>query len=98
MAKIGEWRYLPGGSVRHALGAVGLSIGSTAACGRTPGMFAARWAGDSWYGTGSQLEYDRCAALRPCRDCLRRGYAPSPAPPTTGSETPCTAPGTTATP
>lgn len=60
-----EWRYLRGGLVRHALSA---PVGGRdeAVCGTH------LWPGDDWYGTGTQDEYERVAALPECQRCTRR--------------------------
>lgn len=57
-----EWRYLPGGTVKHLLGRVSDS-------GAICGVYA--WPSWSWRGTGSQDEYERLDRLRSCRRCLR---------------------------
>lgn len=56
-----EWRYLWGGTVKHAL----VSDPMDSLCGL-------RTASYNWYGTGSQAEYETVEALRPCRRCLAR--------------------------
>lgn len=57
------WRYLPNGTVKHALR---YSAARIAVCGVGP-----HWsAPDDWYGTGSQAEYETAASLRECRRCL----------------------------
>jgi hypothetical protein len=57
------WRYLPDGRVRHLVDVSHRD--ASAVCGRGP------WVHDQWRGTGAQREYERCAALPPCRNCLR---------------------------
>jgi hypothetical protein len=58
-----EWRYLPDGSVTHALTSPQECVGE---CGVGP------WTYDQWRGTGSQVEYERAAELPKCRRCLAR--------------------------
>lgn len=58
-----EWRYLPTGNRAHALQRAG---DMTALCGTAP-----TWFPGSWYGTGSQGEYERAAALPRCKRCLK---------------------------
>jgi hypothetical protein len=57
-----EWRYLPGGTVKHALTR---SSDAGAACGRFVLPASA------WLGTGSQTEYETVAGLRECRSCRK---------------------------
>lgn len=63
-----KWRYLPGGTVVHAVGpdhrhATGLN--ADAECGYGP------WDPCDWRGTGSQSEYETADRLPPCTRCLR---------------------------
>lgn len=58
------WRYILGGKVRHALTR---PEDVRAICGFS--ILSSYW----WYGTGSQREYDTCAALPPCSRCVARG-------------------------
>ncbi|MEV1315307.1 hypothetical protein AB0J14_04400 [Micromonospora arborensis] len=58
-----EWRYTPGGQVRHALTR---SSDAGAVCGIY--LLPA----SDWLGTGSQGEYERVEALRPCLRCVRK--------------------------
>ena len=39
---------------------------NTAVCGTSPGW----WSGD-WRGTGTQAEYERCALLKSCGNCVK---------------------------
>jgi hypothetical protein len=55
-----SWHYTRHGQSRHLL----TRGDPEAACGRDPGGLAA------WYGTGSQAEYETCAALPACRNCI----------------------------
>lgn len=59
-----EWRYLPQGTVRHAVNAVG-GVVCVAACG------VATWSSIDWYGTGCMHEYEMVAALPDCQRCVR---------------------------
>lgn len=56
-----EWLYLKDGKVAHAHSTFTVSR-FIAECG------AGAWA--TWYGTGSQDEYDTAAALPKCKSCL----------------------------
>lgn len=58
----GEWRYQPGGTVKHLLGRVS-DAGAICGVDTLPAS--------NWRGTGSQDEYERLETLRPCRRCLR---------------------------
>lgn len=58
-----EWRYLPGGKVKHALT-------DTSHAGAACGVSA--WGPAWWHGTGTQLEYETVEALRPRKTCCRR--------------------------
>jgi hypothetical protein len=58
-----EWRYLPGGTVVHALPSANDPL---ALCG------ADVWDASNWRGTGSQAEYEQAAVLPQCRRCLRK--------------------------
>lgn len=60
-----EWRYLPRGTVVHAIHRLGGGIAATALCGTGP------WCASEWLGTGRQDEYERAATLPACRNCLR---------------------------
>lgn len=62
-----EWRYLPRGTVTHAFQRAPVGYAS-ALCGVAPLWYEPR---SDWYGTGSQVEYERAAALPKCRRCLR---------------------------
>lgn len=62
-----DWKYLPKGQVKHALSTV-LSDTITAECG----VYTFGW----WYGTGSQTEYERVAALPPCQRCVAKVGVP----------------------
>lgn len=62
-----EWRYLPGGKVKHALSYPAAAV---AICGTGPAWYAAVY---GWYGTGTQTEYETAAALPRCRRCVRVG-------------------------
>lgn len=53
------WQYLPNGKVAHLVLA-GLSV-----CGRD-GVWGV------WYGTGTQDEYDKAAALPHCKRCEKQ--------------------------
>lgn len=61
------WRYLPGGTVKHALA---YADAHAAMCGVGPPLL-----GD-WYGTGSQDEYENLAARPACKKCVARGCRP----------------------
>lgn len=56
-----EWLYLKNGKVAHAHSTFTVSR-FIAECG------AGAWA--TWYGTGSQDEYEQAASLPQCRRCL----------------------------
>jgi hypothetical protein len=58
-----EWRYLPGGSVKHALLDV-TNAGSACGIYTLPAS--------DWRGTGSQREYETVESLRPCMRCMRK--------------------------
>jgi hypothetical protein len=62
------WRYIQGGTVKHALA---YASAKTAMCGASP-----PWWRNDWYGTGNQTEYEILAARRACRLCMRKGYQP----------------------
>lgn len=62
-----EWRYLPTGKVKHALER---ADDRRAVCGME------LWRAENWYGTGSQDEYENCAARPACRRCLAMGARP----------------------
>lgn len=57
-----EWLYLKRGRVAHALSTFN-GTRSSSECG----VYA--WSG--WYGTGTQDEYDRAAALPKCQHCVK---------------------------
>lgn len=57
-----EWRYMPGGSVTHALGR---PTQPEAACGRY------RVPAEDWMGSGSQVEYETAESLPKCKQCRR---------------------------
>lgn len=57
-----EWRYLPRGTVKHALR---YAMARYAVCGVGPRWFDP----DDWHGTGSQTEYETVEALPECRRC-----------------------------
>lgn len=69
-----EWRYLPGGTVKHGFTELPGGFG-TAFCGQSPVWYAP----DEWRGTGSQDEYERVEQLPECKRCRaamqRRGQA-----------------------
>ncbi len=58
-----EWRYLPRGSVKHALAR---ADDAEAACG------IYTLPASDWRGTGNQREYETAESLRPCMRCLRK--------------------------
>lgn len=58
-----EWRYLPSGSVVHALTR---SSDAGAVCG----VYALP--ASDWRGTGSQVEYEIAKRLPCCKKCLRK--------------------------
>lgn len=61
------WRYLAGGTVKHALPVKDRRRANYSMCGRyrrgARGM-------DLWLGTGSPRERETLAALRRCSDCM----------------------------
>lgn len=61
MTPMFEWLYLPGGKVAHAF-AVEDQTKWIAECGTSSDYY--------WYGTGTQDEYDKAAALPRCQKCL----------------------------
>ena len=63
-----EWRYVLRGQVKHALDYPAARI---AACGVGP-----VWYAPDWYGTGTQAEYERVAALPPCKRCVAKAGPP----------------------
>jgi hypothetical protein len=71
-----EWRYVQGGQCVHALTRAGSStVGiARARCGVSPTLWTMIKGAPSlsWYGTGSQAEYDRAASLPLCRRCVAR--------------------------
>jgi hypothetical protein len=66
-----EWRYLHGGRVTHALNEPSSAV---AICGVGPVWFAPAYA---WYGTGSQVEYERARDMAKCKRCLRKLGVPT---------------------
>lgn len=66
-----EWRYLPGGSVKHALS---LPTVFGPVCVAVCGMNA--WSSAYWHGAGSQFEYEECERRRPCMRCAAKVGAP----------------------
>jgi hypothetical protein len=61
MPPVFEWLYLKNGAVVHALSTF-TGTRFVAECG------AGAWR--TWYGTGSQDEYDKAAELPKCKSCL----------------------------
>jgi hypothetical protein len=61
------WRYLLGGSAKHALYAVS---DPSAVCGVSPLWYVPEHEGH-WRGTGSEAEHRRLGQLRECRRCTR---------------------------
>lgn len=59
-----EWRFLHCGRCSHGFTA-GPNDNTRAACNLSPSWFR------GWMGTGNQNEYERCAALPRCRNCIR---------------------------
>lgn len=57
-----SWRYLPLGTVTHAVMAADHVVARY-------GVEA--WAASWWFGTGSQVEYERVASLPRCQRCTR---------------------------
>lgn len=57
------WRYVPRGEVKHRLRC---STAVRAVCGFSV------WTPSDWFGTGSQLEYERVDELPECQLCLKR--------------------------
>jgi hypothetical protein len=69
MAKHEYWRYLPGGTVKHALL---YAESASAVCGQLPSWFRP----EGWFGTGSQDEYETVERLPACKRCVAKGYLP----------------------
>lgn len=63
-----EWRYTLTGKVKHSVNVEHKN--AAAQCGTGPMWF------DSWYGTGSQDEYDKVKSLPPCKKCVEKGPLP----------------------
>lgn len=61
-----EWRYLLNGKVKHALIPSLYASFSEALCGLSP------LCSSTWYGTGSQIEYEVVAARPICRMCAAK--------------------------
>lgn len=59
-----EWRFLNRGRCSHGF-TTAPTGGELAPCGVGPSRFR------GWMGTGSQAEYERCAALPRCKTCVR---------------------------
>lgn len=59
-----EWRYLYGGTVKHALQKSGFTF---AFCGVSPAYYDSLY----WLGTGNQKEYDTVENLPICKRCQR---------------------------
>jgi hypothetical protein len=59
-----EWRYTPGGKVKHALPDLTSRV---AVCGHSV------WSYPGWLGSGSQDEERTVERLPECRNCVRRG-------------------------
>jgi len=57
-----EWRYLPRGEVRHAFEPESVGVRTRCGIADHPVTY--------WMGTGSQREYDICARLPRCKNCL----------------------------
>lgn len=62
-----EWRYVVGGTVKHALSrnAIG-AVAFEAECGLAPGWWR------PWLGSGTQIEHDVADALPRCKRCVAR--------------------------
>ena len=63
---VADWRYLYGRGVVHAVTATMYGHSGPAVCGVEPRLLA------DWFGTGSQQEYERVAALPCCRRCVAK--------------------------
>lgn len=66
----GEWAYTLFGGVRHWRNRSSLMDGRLAAlaiCYASPGWFS------EWRGQGNQEEYEKCASLPACKNCVKRG-------------------------